>query len=73
MGKSLYIQQLAMKLKQYIKSNEIYYVTIPLHGPVVTADKVLELLKELLKDHTKRPTSCIYHFEIAQNVRYVQM
>ncbi len=68
MGKSLYIQQLAKKLKKSIGSSEVCYVTIPLHGPVVTADKVLELLKELLKDHQKRPTCCIYHFEIAQNV-----
>ena len=58
MGKSLYILRLSEKLKKQ------RYVTIPLHGPVVTPDTVLELFK----DHMMNPTCCIYHIDIGPNV-----
>ena len=68
MGKSLYVKRLAEKLKNNFRQTTdlIVQVTIPLHGPVVTSDTVLELLK----DHIRNPTCCIYHIDIAPNVSY---
>lgn len=67
MGKSLYIKRLAEKLQERLKldSPESIHVIIPLHGPVVTPDSILELFK----DHAKNPKTCIYHIDIAPNVR----
>ena len=67
MGKSLYVQRLAEKLQQSLRTTETVQVTIPLHGPVVTPDTVLELFK----DHLKKPTCCIYHIDIAPNVSII--
>ncbi len=65
MGKSLYIQRLAESLKQNLnRSSGVHHVTIPLHGPVITPDTVLEFFK----DNMKNPTCCIYHIDIAPNV-----
>ena len=65
MGKSLYIQRLAEDLQHKLNNPDaVVHVTIPLHGPVVTSDTVLELLK----DHLKNQTCCIYHIDIAPNV-----
>ena len=64
MGKSLYIQRLGENLRVNLGQADPVHVTIPLHGPVVTPDTVLELFK----DHFKRPTCCIYHVDIAPNV-----
>lgn len=65
MGKSLYIQRLAKKLQDKFNLTEAVHVTIPLHGPVVTPDAVLELFK----DHFEKPLCCIYHLDIAPDVR----
>ena len=67
MGKSLYLEHLADNLKHAIHHPDgaAVHVTIPLHGPVVTADHVLNLLK----DHAKNPACFIYHIDIAPNVR----
>jgi hypothetical protein len=62
MGKSSFIQSLAGRLKKEYPESDM--VTIPLHGPVVTPDTVLELFK----DHFNKPRSCIYHIDIAPNV-----
>ena len=64
MGKSLYIQHLANDLKRKHPRSEVVHVTIPLHGPVVTPDTVVELFQ----DHYKNPKCCIYHIDIAPNV-----
>ncbi len=58
MGKSLHIKHLAEK------HTSADHVIIPLHGPVVTPDTVLELFE----DHAKNDTCCIYHIDIAPNV-----
>ena len=64
MGKSLYVQRLAENLKSHGSGQFGAHVTIPLHGPVVTPDTVLDLFK----DQMKNPTCCIYHIDIAPNV-----
>ena len=71
MGKSLYVQRLAEKLQQKqedldedLDESASVHVTIPLHGPMVTPDTILELFKH----HMRNPTCCIYHIDIAPNV-----
>ena len=65
MGKSLYVQRLAEQLKR-ISTAKPVHVIIPLHGPVVTADTVLNFFL----DHYSDPSCCIYHLDIAPNVCY---
>ena len=64
MGKSLFIQRMAEKLK-IVSKTETVHVTIPIHGPIVTSDDVLTFLKE----HYKNNKCMIYHFDIAPSVR----
>ena len=66
MGKSLYIKNLAKNLQQILKQTAAAHVTIPLHGPEVTPDTVLELFQ----DHLRKSSSCIYHVDIAPNVSF---
>ena len=66
MGKSLYVQRLAENLKLNKKSSsDPVLVTIPLHGPNVSSDILLEFFKE----HVHQPTCCIYHIDIASSVK----
>ena len=66
MGKSLYINRLGEDLRAKLgNSRGCVHVTIPLHGPVVTSDTLLEFLQ----DHMKNPSCCIYHIDIASSVR----
>ena len=65
MGKSLYIQRLAENLARNSNQPKLaIHITIPLHGPRVTPDTVLELFK----DHFRNQSCCIYHIDIAPNV-----
>ena len=59
MGKSLFITRLADKL-----NTGSTHVTIPIHGPEVTPDTLMEFLK----DHMEDATSTIFHFDIAPTV-----
>lgn len=71
MGKSLYIQHLAEKIaeKSRDQSEATVVVTVPLHGPVITPDTVLELLM----NHIKNPAYCIYHIDVAPSVSSVHV
>ena len=64
MGKSLYVKRLAESLQRKLKQSEVSHVTIPLHGPVISPDTVLELFQ----DHLRKPSCYIYHIDIAPNV-----
>ncbi len=66
MGKSLYVRRLAENLQQSLQKTEVAHVTISLHGPVITPDTVLELFQ----DHLQNPSCCIYHIDIARNVKF---
>lgn len=66
MGKSLFVSRLAERLQDHLGVSDVH-VTIPLHGPIVTLDSVLELFK----DHSMDPKCCIYHLDIAPNVRNI--
>ena len=63
MGKSLFITRMADKFTKY-KSPGTKHVTIPIHGPEVTSD----IIMEFLKDHMKEATYTIFHFDIAPTV-----
>ena len=68
MGKSLYVQRMAVQLKTVTKAELAdCQVVIPIHGPVVTPDVVLKFLKE----HYQKTKCMIYHFDIAPSVRAV--
>ncbi len=63
MGKSLYVKRRATSLKQKICGDDVH-VTIPIHGPVVTADSIMDCLK----NHIERDNCTIYHLDIAPRV-----
>ena len=62
MGKSLYIQRLVDELKKRQNSNSdsSAHIIIPLHGPEVTPDIVIDLFK----NYFEISKSCIYHIDI---------
>ena len=63
MGKSLFITRLVDLLRKCM-STDMVHVTVPIHGPVVTPDTVMEFLKY----HVEEATSAIFHFDIAPSV-----
>ena len=63
MGKSLYIERMAEELDQQATGANL--VTVPIHGPLVSADMIMEFLKE----HFDTNRCTIFHFDIAPNVR----
>ena len=65
MGKSLYIQRMAEKLRIRIGVENGAHIIIPIHGPVVTADMLLDLFEEGLN----KDLCTLYHIDIAPNVR----
>ena len=67
MGKSLYITRMAEHL-QKLNVEGAVIETIPIHGPQVTTDTVMECL-----DAYQDSSSCtILHFDIAPSVRMLE-
>ena len=65
MGKSLFIQRIANQLGVITSDpTKSTPVVIPIHGPVASADVVLDFLK----DHYREDKCKIYHFDIAPSV-----
>ena len=65
MGKSLYIRRLVEKLQRQCQI-ESQHIVVPIHGPMVNADTVLESLCNHIIGNT--PTAQIIHFDIASSV-----
>ena len=67
MGKSLYVRRMAeqLELLQMEQSGADPLVSIPIHGPLVSADTVVEFLQE----HFDAQQCSIFHFDIAPTVR----
>ena len=68
-GKSLYIRKLKDKLATELKKNGLIFgkstklmISVPLHGPVVTSDEVLNMFFDA------EVKSCIIHIDIPQTV-----
>lgn len=66
MGKSLYIKYRAEALRVKAPNTDIH-VIIPIHGPVVTSDT---LMNSLIK-HMERSPCTIYHLDIAPRVSFI--
>lgn len=63
MGKTLYITQMAEKLQSKVEGYNVL-ITIPIHGPVVTTDSVMEYLVK----HSGTSHCAILHFDISPSV-----
>ena len=63
MGKSLYIKRLVEKLED-ITDNDICEVVIPVHGPKVNADSLVEMLNQ----HLGVEDPMIFHIDISETV-----
>lgn len=64
MGKTLFIQRLEEKLHMNVRSPDKVCVTVPLHGPQVTPDIVMDYLEK----HMQALPCTIFHLDIAPNV-----
>ena len=66
MGKSLYAKRLGEELAQYgLGSVSSNVAIIPLQGPIVNNDILLQLLER----YKNNSTTCIYHIDISSSVR----
>ena len=63
MGKSLYIKRLKEKLETQTSVRPLE-VVVPIHGPMVTADTVVNALE----NHFETASATIFHIDIAPNV-----
>ena len=69
MGKSLYIQRMKEQLRSKSSGHPPSDVVIPVHGPKVTFDSIVQSLKQSFDN--KQDTSnhaIIFHFDISPNV-----
>ena len=65
MGKSLFIQRMTEQLQMNVRTTGKACVTVPLHGPKVSPDIVLDYLEKYMQE-----SACtIYHMDIAPTVR----
>ena len=63
MGKTLFVNRMADKLRQ-LKMQGTVLVTIPIHGPQVTTDSVMQYLV----NHQDSSYCTILHFDISPSV-----
>ena len=64
MGKSLYIQRMVEQLQMNMRSMGKACVTVPLHGPKLSPDGVMDYLEKYLQE-----SACtIFHLDIAPTV-----
>ena len=68
MGKSLYIRRMSESLCSLTSSSNDC-ITIPVHGPRVTPDSIMALLK----DHVANSTGTIFHIDVSPSVSYVNL
>ena len=66
MGKSLFITRMADQLKSQRLRDTPKCVAIPIHGPVISSDIVLEFLNPYTSSHCT-----IFHFDIAPRVSII--
>ena len=64
MGKSLYIQRMVEQLQMNMRSTGKACVTVPLHGPKLSPDGVMDYLEKYMQE-----SACtIFHLDIAPTV-----
>ena len=64
MGKTLFITRMAEKLQSVVPEGHKVIITIPVHGPVVTGDSVMQSLV----NHQNSADCVILHFDISPSV-----
>ena len=64
MGKTLFITRMAEKLQSVVPEGHKVIITIPVHGPVVTVDSVMQSLV----NHQNSADCVILHFDISPSV-----
>ena len=68
MGKTLFVTRMAEKLQAVVPAAHSPLITIPVHGPVVTTDSIVQCLV----GHENTSECTIIHFDIAPSVRAPQ-
>ena len=72
MGKSLYIQRLTEELESKTDQQGPHHVIIPVHGPKVTFDTIVQALKhpfDKMTDQDSSGQAIIFHIDISPSVR----
>ena len=64
MGKTLFVTRMAEKLQAVVSAVHSPLITIPVHGPVVTTDSIVQCLV----GHENTPECTIIHFDISPSV-----
>lgn len=64
MGKSLFIQRMVEQLQMNVRNTGKVCITVPLHGPKVTPDVVMDYLEK----HMLESACTIFHLDIAPTV-----
>ena len=64
MGKSLFVKRMASKLSRHLNTNEPCHIIIPIFGPNVSPDKIIQVLCNT----ETRLSNAIIHFDIAPKV-----
>lgn len=67
MGKSLYIRRMSEKLRKLKPTGELI-VTVPIHGPDISPDVIMNILS----NHLDEPCA-IVHFDISPSVSYINI
>ena len=72
MGKSLYIQRLTEELDTKTDQQGPHHVIIPVHGPKVTFDTIVQALKHPFEKMTNQDSgqAIIFHIDISPSVRF---
>ena len=65
MGKTLFVTRMAQKLQAVVPAAHSPLITIPVHGPVVTTDSIVQCLV----GHENTSECTIIHFDIPPSVR----
>ena len=70
MGKSLYIQRLKEELESKSQQGP-HHIVIPVHGPKVTFDSIVQALKHPFEKTTDQDSDhgIIFHLDISPSVR----
>ena len=64
MGKSLYIHRMVEQLQMNVRSTGRVCVTVPLHGPKLSPDGVMDYLEKYMQE-----SACtIFHLDISPTV-----
>ena len=72
MGKSLYIQRLKEELENKTDQKGPHHIIIPVHGPKVTFDTIVQALKQPFEKMTDQDSrqAIIFHIDISPSVRF---